>query len=225
MTVLLVEDDENLSVMLAENLEIYGFNVVSLRRGEDVLPAMKEKDVDIVLMDVNLNGQQDGFETAESVRMFYPELPIIFTTGKAHFKDMERGFRLGHVDYQKKPFGARELIARISNILQRDVKAGPKQYTFKGFSFTPLEHVMFIDGKEIRLTKTEASFMTVLCENINSVVSKEDMTTYLWGQTDGYPKDHSLNNLSHRIRKCLEGNPYLELITISKVGYRLMQKS
>lgn len=225
MTVLLVEDDQNLSVMLAENLEIDGFNVVSLRRGEDVLPTLEAIDVDIVLMDVNLNGIQDGFETAESLRLLYPKLPIIFTTGNTHFKDMDRGFKLGFVDYQKKPFGSRELIARIGNILKRDVKAGPKQYLFKGFSFIPSELIMIIDGAEIRLTKTESSFMSILCENINTVVSKEDVSAHLWGKSNVYPKDHSLNNLSHRLRKYLEGNLYLELVTISKVGYRLVEKN
>lgn len=224
MTVLLVEDDENLSVMLAENLEIEGFNVVSLRRGEDVLPTLKELAVDVVLMDVNLNGALDGFDTAEGIRANYPKLPIIFTTGKAHFKDLDRGFKLGYVDYQKKPFGARELIARIGNILNRDVKIGPKQYSFGGFAFIPSEHNLIIDEVKTRLTKTEASFMSILCENMNTVVSKEDMSVHLWGKSNAYPKDHSLNNLSHRIRKYLDGNPYVELVTISKVGYRLVEK-
>ncbi|MDU1905533.1 MAG: response regulator transcription factor [Dysgonomonas sp.] len=223
-TILLVEDDHNLAFMLSENLEVEGFNVITLTKGEDVLNTVKENEINAILMDVDLDGEMDGFETAENLRMYYPELPIIFTTGKTHFKDTERGFRLGYVDYQKKPYGARELIARITNLLRRKPKDETNRYASKGFSFDSNNHVIVIDNKETKLTKTEAAFLSLLCNSMNDVVSKETIATHLWGQSDIYMKDHSLNNLSHRIRKYIEGNPYVELKTISKVGYRLVEK-
>lgn len=222
--VLLVEDDENLAFMLSENLEIEGFEVIKLERGEEVLEAISEHEVDVVLMDIDLKGQMNGFETAENLRLYYPELPIIFTTGKTHFKDTERGFRLGNVDYQKKPYGTRELVARITNLLRRKPKDETSKYSSKGFSFDPINHVILIDNKETKLTKTEAAFLSLLCNSMNDVVSKETIAIHLWGQSDINMKDHSLNNLSHRIRKYIEGNPYVELKTISKVGYRLVER-
>ncbi|MEN9920007.1 MAG: hypothetical protein RL662_2443 [Bacteroidota bacterium] len=221
--VLLVEDDTNLAFMLAENLEVEGFGVVQVAKGEEVVDYLKKMPIDIVLMDVDLAGELDGFDTAENIRMYYPEMPIIFTTGKTHFKDTDRGFRLGNVDYQKKPYGTKELVARITNLLNRKPKRESSSYSSKGFSFNPINHVILIDNNEIKLTKTEASFLSILCNNLNEVVSKEDIAVHLWGKDDIYPKDHSLNNLSHRIRKYLEGNPYVELKTISKVGYRLIE--
>lgn len=223
--ILLVEDDENLAFMLSENLEIERYEVEKLSRGEDVLPMLTKQEVNVVLMDVDLEGEQDGFQIAEGIRQIYPELPIIFTTGKTHFKDIDRGLRIGYVDYQKKPFGARELISRLTNLLGRKFrKESTIEYTIKGFSFYPGNHSMCIDNEEIDLTKSEASFLSILCENMNNVVKKEDITTRLWGDDDVASKDHSLNNLTHRIRKYLEGNHYVELKTISKVGYRLMEK-
>jgi len=223
--ILLVEDDNNLAFMLSENLEVEGYKVKRLSRGEDVLPAIRKEDISVILMDVDLAGELDGFEVAENVRMIYPQLPIIFTTGKTHFTDMERGFRLGKVDYQKKPFGARELIARLTNILERKDKHDQKEeYKFKGFSFNPINHILRIDTSETHLTKTENAFFTILCKNMNNVVKKEEIATFLWGEEDTYPKDHSLNNLTHKIRKYLQDNPYVELKTVSKVGYRLMEK-
>lgn len=223
-TILLVEDDENLAFMLSENLEIEGYEVIHITMGEEVLPILSKKDINVILMDVDLGGEQDGFDIAETVRKIYPELPVIFTTGKTHFKDMERGLRIGYVDYQKKPFGARELIARLANLLERKINNGfARDYVIKGFSFYPVNHTIRIDNTEIHLTKSESSFLSILCENLNNVVKKEDITARLWGDKDGYPKDHSVNNLTHRIRKYLEGNHYVELKTISKVGYRLME--
>jgi len=224
-TILLVEDDVNLAFMLIENLEIEGFSVLHLTRGEEVISSIKHNSVDVVLMDVDLAGNLDGFEVAENLRAIYPSMPIIFTTGKTHFKDMDRGFRLGNMDYQKKPYGAKELVSRINNLLSRkNSLPTPKVFTHRGFSFSPVDHIMIIDNKEIKLTKTEASFLRILCENMNTVVTKEDLAVHLWGKDDNYSKDHSLNNLSHRIRKNLEENLYVELVTISKVGYRLTEK-
>ncbi|HCO66351.1 MAG TPA: hypothetical protein DIT04_01120 [Dysgonomonas sp.] len=225
MKILLVEDDENLAFMLSENLEIEGYEVTRLTKGEDVIPMLREIDFGVVLMDVDLGGERDGFDIAETVRKIYPELPIIFTTGKTHFRDTERGLRIGYVDYQKKPFGARELISRLTNLVGRkSTVEKEKHYVIKGFSFYPLNHLLYIDNVERKLTKSEAAFLTILCENLNNVVKKDDLTMRLWGDTDSYPKDHSMNNLTHRIRKYLEGNHYVELKTISKVGYRLVEK-
>lgn len=224
-TILLVEDDENLAFMLGENLEVEGYEVIRISKGEDVLPLIRKRDVLVILMDVDLEGEVNGFEVAEAVRKIYPRLPIIFTTGKTHFKDTERGLGIGYVDYQKKPFGARELISRIANLVGREKSIAPtKEYIIKGFSFSPVNHILQIDNTETHLTKTEASFMTILCENLNKVVKKEDIVSRIWGNEDDYPKDHSINNLTHRIRKCLNGNHYVDLKTISKVGYRLMEK-
>jgi len=225
MRILLVEDDLNLAFMLAENLEVEGYQVIKATKGEEVLPMIREYDINVVLMDVDLAGELDGFEAAENLRLIYPDLPVIFTTGKTHFRDMERGFRLGKVDYQKKPFGARELIARLTNLLGRKENIdNKKEYKFKGFSFSPINHTLRIDTEERHLTKTENFFLEILCKNMNTVVKKEEITAYLWGEEDAYPKDHSLNNLTHKLRKYLDGNPYVELKTVSKVGYRLMEK-
>lgn len=225
MTILLVEDDVNLAFMLSENLEIEGYEVISITRGDEVLPAIRKNEINVILMDVDLGSEPNGFDIAETVRKLYPELPIIFITGKTHFRDTERGLSIGYVDYQKKPFGARELISRLTNLLGRKTKKDSLQeYIIEGFYFCPGNHTLRIDNEETHLTKSETSFLCILCENLNNVVKKEDITARLWGEEDIYPKDHSMNNLTHRIRKYLEGNHYVELKTISKVGYRLVER-
>lgn len=221
--ILLVEDDENLAFMLSENLEVEGFNVQHVTKGEYVIGAIEQNSIDLILMDVDLAGDMNGFEVAERVRLTNTSIPIIFTTGKTHFRDIERGLKLKHVDYQKKPYGTKELLARINNLLNRVVESGSKKFTFSGFSFSPIDQVIEYDTQEIRVAKTEASFLRLLCENINEVVTKEKIVWLLWGEEDVYQKEHSLNNLTHKIRRYLDKNPYVELVTISKVGYKLME--
>lgn len=223
--ILLVEDDANLAFMLTENLEIEGFHIQHVTKGENVLPALSQKQFDLLLMDVDLAGKVDGFDVAEEVRQLYSTLPIIFTTGKTHFKDIERGLRLRYVDYQKKPYGTKELLARINNLLNRLTQSNSKRFIYGDITFNPIEQTLVIGDKEQRLTKTEATFLRLLCENVNSVVTKESIVEVLWGGAeDIYQKEHSLNNLTHKIRKYLDGVVNIELITISKVGYKLIEK-
>ena len=224
ITILLVEDDENLAYMLSENLSLEGFSVNHVSRAEEVLPALRVGNYDLVLMDVDLTSDIDGFDLAEEIRLIYPTLPIIFTTGKTHFKDVERGLSLKYVDYQKKPYGTKELLARINNILNRLSQKNSKRFVLGHMSFNPIEQVINKDDLELRLTKTEATFLRLLCENINSVITKESIVKELWANDDIYQKEHSLNNLTHKIRKYLEYDPSIELITISKVGYKLIEK-
>lgn len=224
-TILLIEDDENLAYMLSENLELEGFSVHYISKAEDVLPTLRLADFDLVLIDVDLASEDvDGFDLAEEIRLMYPTLPIIFTTGKTHFKDVERGLSLRYVDYQKKPYGTKELMARINNILNRLSQNNSKRFLFGQMVFNPIEQILRKDELELRLTKTEATFLRLLCENINAVVTKENIVRELWGNDDIYQKEHSLNNLTHKIRKYLEHDMSVELITISKVGYKLIEK-
>lgn len=223
-TILIVEDDVNLAYMLSENLEVKGFEVCCLDKGEEVLSTIQHKKIDLLLMDVDLAGGINGFDTAEEVRRLYPTLPIIFTTGKTHFKDIERGLQLRYVDYQKKPYGTKELIARINNLLNRLNQSTTKRFVFGEFSFNPIEQTISFNGLIQRLTKTESTFLRLLCENVNSVVTKESVVKVLWGDEELFQKEHSLNNLTHKIRKYIDGDSNLELITISKVGYKLIEK-
>lgn len=220
--ILLVEDDENLAYMLCENLEIEGFEVKHINKGAKALDMLNDYQADLLLMDVDLEDNVSGFDVAEGIRLVHPTLPIIFTTGKTHFKDVERGLKLRHVDYQKKPYGTKELLARINNLLNRVVETNEKRFVFSGFSFNPMDQIIRIDDSEIRIAKTEASFLRLLCENINTVVTKEKIVWILWNEEDVYQKEHSLNNLAHKIRKYLENNAYVDLVTISKVGYKLI---
>lgn len=224
ITLLLIEDDENLAYMLSENLILEGFSVNHISKPEEVLPALKKGSYDLILMDVDLSSDIDGFDLAEEIRLIYPTLPIIFTTGKTHFKDVERGLSLRNVDYQKKPYGTKELLARINNILNRLSQKNSKRFVIGQLSFNPMEQVLNKDDLELRLTKTESTFLRLLCENINSVITKESIVKELWANEDIYQKEHSLNNLTHKIRKYLEYDPSVELITISKVGYKLVEK-
>src|SRR5262245_48004000 len=123
--VLLVEDEEALRVGLRDKLEIEGFRVDATSNGEDALSRIKVKDYDIVLLDVVLPGMS-GLEVLRRLREKEAKdgggrrVPVILLTARAHESDKVLGLELGADDYMTKPFGVRELIARLRAHLRRE---------------------------------------------------------------------------------------------------------
>ncbi|MDD4972395.1 MAG: response regulator transcription factor [Paludibacter sp.] len=181
--ILLVEDDPNLSMMVIENLEDLDFEVCHLLNGEEVLPLLEQENFDLILMDVDLGGEKDGFDIAEAIRAKNKKLPIIFTTAKKSVADLERGFNIDFMDYLKKPFGVKELSLRINSLLKRE--NGTKDgFQLGSLLFNPCHQTIFTEGKTIRLTKLESSFLNILCQNMGNVVRKETLIKELWEEDD-----------------------------------------
>src|ERR1035437_7370232 len=117
--ILLIEDDANLAFMVTDGLESEGFNVFHMTNGEDLIDTMDEfvaHPPDIILLDVNLKGKMNGFERSKKIRQ-RSQVPIIFTTSRTQIDDIQEGFTAGNVHYLKKPFGIRELVLRINELL------------------------------------------------------------------------------------------------------------
>ncbi|MDD2613077.1 MAG: response regulator transcription factor [Bacteroidales bacterium] len=220
--ILLVEDDQNLSMMILENLEDLEFEVFHLLDGKGVLPLMEQETFDLILMDVDLGGgKKDGFEIAEEIRTVNRTLPIIFATAKKSVADLERGFKIGYMDYLKKPFGIRELSLRINSLLNREEEK-KDSYQLGTLTFEPSIQCLSKEGIHIKLSKLESSFLKILCENEGHVINKEDTIKELWKMDeDPQGKESSLHNIAYKLRKILEEEPSVSIKTISKGGYLL----
>jgi len=96
---LFVEDDKSLSSVVIESLEDLGFEVYHAMTGEEALEVFHKEMVDLVLMDVELPGKLDGFDTAEMIRKSNSDLPILFATARQSGEDLKRGFQIGCMDY------------------------------------------------------------------------------------------------------------------------------
>ncbi|MCE5175659.1 MAG: response regulator transcription factor [Bacteroidales bacterium] len=219
--ILLVEDDQNLSMMVLENLEDLEFEVYHLLDGKEVLPLLERETFDLILMDVDLGGEKDGFDIAEEIRAVNRTLPIIFATAKKSVADLERGFKIGYMDYLKKPFGIRELSLRINSLLKRE-EDKKDSYQLGTLTFEPSIQCLFKEGIHIKLSKLESSFLKILCENEGHVINKEDTIKELWKMDeDPQGKESSLHNIAYKLRKIFEEEPSVSIKTISKGGYLL----
>ena len=223
--VLLTEDDDNLAFMINEGLEAEGYEVLHKTNGEDVIASVATFCPDIILLDVNLKGQMNGFEASKKVRQIC-EIPIIFISSRTLIDDVQEGFKIGNVDYLKKPFGIRELILRMNELLFRNEKNGTSinSIAIGNFLFFPTEHILQTCGVNNHLQKNECAVLSLLCENKGKVMAKKTILEAVWTDDVKSRKDASLHNIISTLRNKLSQDNRIEIQTVSKVGYRLVIK-
>ena len=134
--ILFVEDEEDLTLIVADTLRGQGYAVITAADGIEGLEKFKTEAADIVVADVMMP-KMDGFTMAKEIRKLSPTVPLLFLTAKSTIDDVEEGFEIGANDYLKKPFELRELIVRIKSLLRRyntnrgeDIKFSIGRYIF-----------------------------------------------------------------------------------------------
>ena len=220
---LFVEDDENLGYVIKDQLELLGYKVAWAKNGADGLKLGITQYFDIAIFDVMLP-KLNGFELAEELIESKPELPFIFLTAKAMLEDKVKGLKLGK-DYLTKPFEFKELELRLSNIIaaQQDLPIERKEqviYKIGRYSFDYINQYLILNEVEQKLTKKEADVLKVLCQHINSVMSREVALNAIWGNTD-YFNGRSMDVFISRIRKYLKDDPNIQIINVHGVGFKL----
>ncbi|MGN0266505.1 MAG: response regulator transcription factor [Lachnospiraceae bacterium] len=206
----LVVDDEKLIVkgirfsLLQEEME-----VDCAYDGEEALAMAREKEYDIILLDVMLP-KMDGFEVCQQIREF-SNVPIIMLTAKGDDMDKILGLDYGADDYITKPFNILEVKARIKAILRRAAKPVVKEENPNIIENGDLKidcesRRLYILGREINLTAKEFDLMELLVKNPNKVYSRENLLNLVWGYE--YPGDvRTVDVHVRRLREKVEANP------------------
>ena len=159
-TVLLLEDDPNLGLILQEHLELNGFEAKLCVNGEEGEAAYRKGKFDLCLVDVMMP-RKDGFSFARDVRAVDRETPIIFLTAKAMKEDRIEGLKIGADDYLTKPFSMEELLLRIRAVLRRsgkqdDEKISPPEFSLGKFTFNPSKRTLRRGRTVKKLTARES---------------------------------------------------------------------
>lgn len=223
--ILIVEDEPKLVRLVSEVLTAVGFATLSTARGERAVEMVALEQPDLIVLDILLAGEMDGFEVARRVREF-SSVPIIMLTAKARESDLLQGFNVGADDYLTKPFSSKELLARVRAVLKRSRQKGSGQ-TEAEISCGPLRielarRRVTRDGQEIRLTRTEYNLLRELASHPNQVLLHEQLLTAVWGFEYRDDLDY-LRAYIRYLRHKLEAdpaNPKL-LVTSPGVGYML----
>jgi len=212
-----VEDDEAIAAPLAEGLRREGFDVQRVGNGRQALEA---PEADMVLLDLRLP-DMDGYEVARELRS-RSRVPIIMVTARGEEVDRVVGLELGADDYLVKPFGMRELIARIHAVMRR-VDAGPEQpRTLEAGPLTVDTRARraSVDGREVPLTPKEFEVLALLAEDPGAAVDRRRILREVWGTT-WYGPSKAIDMHISALRKKL-GDPGL-IETVRGIGFRLRE--
>ena len=217
-----VEDDESLSFVTRDNLELQGYSVTYCENGKQAMEKIRENNFDLCILDVMLP-DTDGFTIAEEIRKFNTQVPIIFLTAKSMKEDRIRGLRLGADDYMTKPFSIEELILKVEIFLRRSKIATAPVPTYLTIGNYLLDHknLLLKFGKQAKnLTQKEADLLKMFMENKNEVIKRSHILETLWGEDD-YFLGRSLDVFISRLRKYLSQDERISVENIHSVGFRM----
>ena len=219
--ILLVEDESDLTLIVADTLRGQGYEVVTAADGLEGLEKFKAEGADIVVADVMMP-KMDGFSMAREIRRLSPAVPLLFLTAKSTIDDVERGFAIGANDYLRKPFELRDLIERIKALLSRygthrgeDVKFSIGQYVFNVTTQT-----LSIGERSTELSHFEARILEHLAANIGKTVDASELMIAVW-QRDEPSNRNSLHGYIHKLRRALRQDSSITIINQRGFGYML----
>ena len=219
--ILLVEDESDLTLIVADTLRGQGYEVVTAADGLEGLEKFKAEGADIVVADVMMP-KMDGFSMAREIRRLSPAVPLLFLTARSTIDDVERGFAIGANDYLRKPFELRELIVRIKALLSRygthrgeDVKFSIGQYVFNVTTQT-----LSIGERSTELSHFEARILEHLAANIGKTVDSSELMIAVW-QHDEPSNRNSLHGYIHKLRRALRQDSSITIINQRGFGYML----
>lgn len=230
MNILIAEDDALLRQGLAELLKRDGFNTIETTNGHEAVESCKTaknsggSQPDLAILDIMMP-VMDGYSACREIRRIFPELPIIFLSAKSEEIDRVVGLELGADDYIVKPFGSREITARIRAVLRRSLPRTEEntenQFSMADLQIFPAEFRAERDGHSIDLSPRDVKILVLLHQKRGKVISRNDLTNHCWGH-DHIPGSRSLDQHISQLRRKIEVDSHQPKIigTVHGVGYR-----
>ncbi len=225
-SILIVEDEPNMRLGLKDNLEFEGYTVDQAEDGAEGLQKILAKPYDLIIMDVMMP-KMSGLDACRKAREAGIESPILLLTAKSEEVDKVLGLELGADDYVTKPFGLRELLARVKAILRRaslraenvkttEVSIGKLLVNFDTYT-------AYAGGVQVRMSHKEFAILQFLVGKKNETVSRYDLLEKVWGY-DESPTTRTVDNFIVKLRQKVENDPNDPriILTVHGTGYKLI---
>jgi two-component system response regulator CssR len=219
----LVEDEKSLNILLDKYLQREGYDVTTFFNGNSALERIKDRPdlwiLDIMLPDI------DGYQLIKAIKSENSKTPVIFMSARNEELDRVVGLELGSDDYLSKPFLPRELIIRTNKIIERlygkeKIDVLDKTISISEYTINQSQRTVLQDGTEIQLTNKEFELLLYFVENINHLVSREQILLKIWGD-NYYGSDRVVDDTIRRLRKKMDK---LTIDTVYGYGYKLVPK-
>ncbi len=225
--ILIVEDEKNISEVLAYNLRKAGYDAEIAGDGETGLMKALQNDYDLILLDIMLP-KMDGFEVCERLRI-KSSVPIIFVTAREDEKDKIFGLETGGDDYVTKPFSIKELLSRINANIRRSTgetirgkKSEPEILKLGELEIDENSYSVKKNGAELELSKKDYDLLVFLAKNAGKAYSREDLLEAVWGYDGFYGDIRTVDVAISRLRSKIEdegATKFKYILSKRNVGY------
>ena len=220
--ILIIEDDSTLLRGLKDNFSAHGFDVYTAMEGEQGLAIALEINPAIILLDIMLP-KMDGYEVCMRIREAEFDMPIIMLTAKGQEEDIVRGLNRGADDYVTKPFGIKELIARVNAFIRRYQKKVAQDFQFGSYilNYHSRELTHLDTGTLISLTPKEYGVLELFTHRIGHALTRDCILNTVW-KSNVLTTRRSVDRCINTLRAKIEVNPKSPVFikSIRDVGYR-----
>jgi two-component system, OmpR family, alkaline phosphatase synthesis response regulator PhoP len=222
--VLVAEDDRHIREGLVAILSTEGYEVVVAADGPEALARFRSESPHFILLDIMMPGM-NGYDVCRRIRAENAELPLIFISAKSEEIDRVLGLELGADDFIVKPFGVKEVVARIRAVTRRCLRSGGRDnappFTMRDLEVFPAELRARRGATTIDLSLREIGVLRLLHENAGRVVHRDTFFNRLWG-LDHVPNSRTLDQQIAKLRKRIEADPAEPrlILTVHGSGYR-----
>lgn len=224
MNIMIVEDDVIPANYLKKMIELEGYNVIAMvQKGKEALRIAREKKPDLIFMDIMLQDTLSGSEVAQEIHYHYPEIFIIFLTAYSDTEMIEYAVESEAFAYLLKPYRDNEILATLS-LAKAKYEEHRKHSNdtvnntialADGYSFDNTLHRLFLNQKEVKLSKKSLKFIEILCRNSHITVEVDVLVKYIW---DAGSTEQALRSLIHRTREKTSHNL---IINNNGFGYKI----
>lgn len=218
MRILLAEDDSSQAESIKTWLEMDGYSVDWVERGDHAILALQQHAYDCILLDRGLP-KASGDEILKALLQEKQKVPVIFITARDSIHDRVEGLDLGASDYLVKPFSLEELSARVRLQLRQQQTQTGQQLDFANLSLDPQSKIVLQNGQAVNLTAKEFQILYKLMQKPTHIVTREQLESslYAWGSEI---ESNAIEVFIYQLRKKI-GNPMIK--TIRGLGYRMNQ--
>lgn len=226
-TILVVDDDASITIGLRDNLEFEGYRVITVGTAREARDTVAREAPDLTLLDLMLP-DGDGISVCRQLRAQGYTRPIILLTARGEEMDKVLGLEVGADDYVVKPFGLKELLARVRVQLRRDRSGelSTEDTVAVGVAVLDLKrHQLIRDGQNLEISAKEFELLRYLVEKRGQVISRETLLTEIWGH-QAQIVTRTVDNFIVRLRKKIEPDPTEPryLLTVYGSGYKMVEQ-
>jgi two-component system alkaline phosphatase synthesis response regulator PhoP len=226
-TILVVEDDAGIRIVLQDALTSQGYHVVTAEDGRKGLEMAKQLKPDLIILDVMLP-MMDGFEICKVLRKEGIIIPVMMLTVKDEEVDKVLGLELGADDYVTKPFSLKEVTARVKALLRRveDYQNEMSVYRFGDVELDFHKYESWKSGQDLDLTPLELKILKLMITKKGAVITRDEFLDTIWGVDNLSVSHRTVDSHIAHIRKKIEDNPskprYIK--SVHSIGYRFVDE-